>query len=64
MAIDWTHIYKKYKGLWVALQSDEKTVISSGKTGKEAWDQALKKGFEKPILTKMPSKLSTFIGSL
>lgn len=64
MAIDWTHIYKKYKGLWVALQSDEKTVISSGKTGKEAWDRAVKKGFEKPILAKMPSKLSTFVGSM
>ncbi len=62
MAIDWTHIYKKYKGSWVALQSDEKTVISSGKTAKEAWDKALKKGFKKPILTQMPERLIPYVG--
>ena len=63
MAIDWTHIYKKYKGLWVALKDDEVTVISSGKSAKEAWDKALKKGFQKPILTRMPEKLLPFVGS-
>lgn len=63
MAIDWTHIYKKYKGLWVALKSDEVTVITSGKSAKETWDKARKKGFKKPILTRMPEKLLPFIGS-
>lgn len=63
MAIDWTRIYKKYKGLWVALKDDEITVISSGKNAKEAWDKAQKKGFVKPILTKMPASLITYIGS-
>ena len=29
MAIDWTKIYQKYKGKWVALKSDEKTVINA-----------------------------------
>lgn len=43
MAIDWTHIYKKYKGLWVALKDDEVTVISSGKTLDEAAQKAEKK---------------------
>ncbi len=62
MAIDWTKIYKKYKGLWVALKSDEKTVIASGKTAKQAWDIAQKKGFLKPILTRMPPKLITYVG--
>ena len=63
MAIDWTKIYKKYKGLWVALEDDEKTVISSGKTAREAWDKARKKGYEKPILSHMPDKLVTYVGS-
>jgi len=63
MAIDWTHIYKKYNGLWVALAKDEQTVLASGKTAKEAWDKALKKGFKKPILTHMPEKLLPFVGS-
>ncbi|MBI2337557.1 MAG: hypothetical protein HY429_00935 [Candidatus Levybacteria bacterium] len=62
MAIDWTKIYKKYKGLWVALQEDEKTVIASGNTAKETWDKARKKGFLKPILTRMPPKLIPYVG--
>ena len=62
-AIDWSGIYKKYKGKWVALGQDEQTVLASGKTAKEAWDRALKKGFQKPILTRMPEKLFPFVGS-
>ncbi len=61
-AIDWSGIYKNYKGLWVALAKDEQTVLASGKTAKEAWDRALKKGFKKPILTRMPTKLITYVG--
>ncbi len=64
MAIDWTHIYKKYKGLWVALADDEITVLASGKTAKEAWDRALKKGFKKPILMGVPEKLTYFVGNI
>ena len=62
MAIDWTKIFQKYKGSWVALKSDEKTVVASGKTAKEAWDQAQKKGFKKPILAHMPAKLISYVG--
>ena len=61
-AIDWTNIYKKYKGLWVALKSDEETVLSSGKTAKEAFDKAIEQGYKKPILTHVPSKLDTYVG--
>lgn len=62
MAINWTKIYKKYRGLWVALEDDERTVIASGKTAKEAWTKAQDKGFKKPILTRMPEKLVTYVG--
>lgn len=62
-AIDWSGIYKKYKGLWVALKQDEVTVLASGKTAKEVWTKARKSGYEKPILTKMPSELITYVGS-
>lgn len=62
MAIDWTTIYEKYKGLWVALLDDEVTVVGSGKTAKEAWEDAQKKGYKKPILTRMPEKLVTYVG--
>jgi hypothetical protein len=45
------------------LQSDEITVISSGKTAKETLVEAQKKGFEAPILTKIPQAISTYVGS-
>ncbi len=62
MARDWTKIYKKYKGLWVALAGDEETVMGSGKTAKEAWDKARARGYEKPIMTRMPERLITYVG--
>lgn len=62
MAIDWTNIYKKYKGLWVGLKDDEVTVISAGKNAKEAWEKAQKKGFKDPILMNIPKKLTYFVG--
>lgn len=63
MAIDWTNIYKKYKGLWVALKDDEVTVISSGKTLKETSTKAEEKGFGNPIFFKVPEKLMYFVGT-
>ena len=62
MAINWTTIYKKYRGQWVALKSDEKTVVASGKTAKAAFDKARQKGYVKPILTRMPEELTTYVG--
>ena len=64
MTIDWTNIYKKYKGLWVALKDDEVTVISSGKTLDEAAQKAEKKGFKDPIFYSVPKKLTYFVGKI
>jgi hypothetical protein len=63
MAIDWTNIYKKYKGLWVALKDDEVTVISSGKTVKEVMEKSQKKGFKTPVLFRVPTKIIPYIGT-
>lgn len=63
MAIDWTKIYSQYKGLWVALKHDEQTVVGSGKTAKEALEQAQARGHTNPVLTHMPEKLVTYIGT-
>ena len=63
MAIDWTPLFKKYKGKWVALEKDETTVIGSGKTLKEALAEARTKGYQKPILTRMPTQLIPYIGN-
>jgi len=62
MAIDWTNICKKYKGLWVALKDDEKTVIASGKTVNEVMEKSQKKGFKKPILFRVPTKVIPYVG--
>jgi hypothetical protein len=61
-AIDWTKIYKKYKGLWVALKRDNKTVIASGQTLKEAVEKAKKKGYKEPILFRVPTEIIPYIG--
>ncbi|HLD25985.1 MAG TPA: DUF5678 domain-containing protein [Candidatus Andersenbacteria bacterium] len=57
MAKNWTKLFKKYRGQWVALETNEITVISSGATAKIAYNEALKKGHQKPILTHVPSDL-------
>ncbi len=61
-SIDWTHLYKKYKGLWVALMNDEVTVISSGTSLEETSKKAEKKGFKDPIFYFVPKKLTYFAG--
>ena len=63
MPIDWSKIYKKYKGLWVTLKEDETTVISSGKTPKEALETARGKGFSNPILHRVPTETLPYVGS-
>lgn len=61
-AIDWSSIYRKYKGLWVGLKDDEITVVASGKTVKEVMKKAQKKGFKHPILFRMPTKILPYVG--
>lgn len=53
-----TKIYKQYKGKWVALTPNRKTVITSGSTAKQVYDTAHKKGFKEPILTKIPTEVT------
>jgi len=62
MAIDWTKIYEKYRGLWVALATDEETVVGAGKSAREALDNAAKQGYQTPILTRMPEELTAYVG--
>lgn len=64
MIIDWTKIYNKYKGLWVALAKDEITVLASDKKASLALEGARKNGYKDPILMRVPEDLKTFVGSL
>lgn len=62
-AIDWTKIYKKYKGLWVAIKTpDEPTVVASGKTLKDTIQKAHSKGFKQPFVTQIPKKVLPIVG--
>lgn len=63
-AVDWSPIYKKYKGKWVALKDDEQTVIAAGKSLQEASRKAEKKGFKNPIFMNVPQKLTYFVGKI
>ena len=62
MAIDWTKIYKKYRGLWVALLDDERTVVGRGETLREALKEADKKGYKSPIVMRVPTKIIPYVG--
>jgi hypothetical protein len=62
MPIDWSKMYLKYKGLWVALQDDYTTVIASGPTPEAALKLAKQKGVSDPFLTRVPEKLAPFAG--
>jgi len=60
--IDFTKIFKKYPGEWVALASDEKTVLASSKKAKKALRDAQRAGISKPILFKVPKTSLAYVG--
>ena len=61
MAIDWTHLFEKHRGKWVALADDEMTVLSVGETAREAHTAALERTIL-PILYQVPETLDLFAG--
>lgn len=63
MAINWTKIYKVYKGKWIALKSDEKTVLASGTRASDVHKKATEMGYKNPILSYIPAKLIPRIGA-
>jgi len=63
MAIDWTKIYKKYKGLWVVLDEKERKVVAFDKEAKKAFEKARKKGVKIPILFKVPTEVIPYVGT-
>jgi hypothetical protein len=46
--------------MWIALLNDELTVVGSGKTLQETLLKAKKRGYEYPILARMPENLNAF----
>ena len=65
MTTNWSGIYKKYKGLWIALKSpDDLKVISFGKTLKETLKKAENKGFSSPLVTQIPKEILPIVGKI
>ncbi len=60
--LDWTDVFKRYRGKFVAFKNDRKTVVGSGNTIRSAKIAAKKKGCDDPIITRMPRTLRNFIG--
>lgn len=58
--VDLTDAFNKYKGLWVAFTKAYK-VISADKDIRKAHDSAIKKGYKRPIMFKMPLENTFFI---
>ncbi len=60
--IDYSPIFKKYAGQWVALKSDEKTVVATSRSAGKAFRKAKEEGVKEPILFKVPTKSIPYIG--
>lgn len=62
MAIDWTEMYKKYAGKWVAIDfEDEVTVVAADVDAKKAYAESAKRG-KRAILHRIPEEVIDFVG--
>jgi len=64
--LDLTKVLKPYaqENLWVALTSDYKKVAGSGKTPKEALEEAGRKGTKNPTLIQAASDYSGLVPTI
>jgi Family of unknown function (DUF5678) len=62
-AIDWTELFDKHKGKWVALKDNQRTVIAAGNDLKEVREAAIRKGHPDPIFARVPTELTYLVGS-
>jgi hypothetical protein len=62
MPIDRSDIYRRHRGQWVALKDDQITVVAAASTLEEASEEASKAGYPDAIFTKVPQKLTYFVG--
>jgi hypothetical protein len=59
---DWSVLFAKYRGQWVALADDEITVIAAASTAKAALAASTARGAPEAILYRVPDTLDTFVG--
>lgn len=61
-AINLSSIQRKFKGMWVVLTDNFSKVIAANKDAKVAYQLALKKGYKRPLLFKVPEHNIPYIG--
>lgn len=60
--IDLSRIIKKHSDEWIALTSDHKKLIASGKSLNQTLKIASKKGIKDPSVFKVPGVNTLFVG--
>jgi len=60
---DWTHLYPRYAGLWVAFSKDKERVVSSAKNLEVAIKKAKEDGLKNPLMFKVPQQMLPYVGS-
>ena len=61
-AIDWTDMYQRYKGQWVAIDArDETTVVAAGSDARQVFEESQRSG-TRAILHRIPEKIVDFVG--
>lgn len=60
---DWTRLYPKYAGMWVAFAQDKETVVSSAKNLEIAIRKAKEDGLKNPLMFKVPQQMLPYVGS-
>ena len=61
--LDWTHLYPTYANQWVALANDEKTVVGNARSLRSAIKKARQRGFDEPLMFKVPAVMLPYVGS-
>lgn len=59
---NWSSIFKKYAGKWIALTEDESAVVTSSESAKTAFNKSRSQGIKVPILMKVPKESLPYVG--
>ena len=50
---DFVELSKDFAGQWIAIDPKKHIVVAKGESAKEVYSQALRKGVEEPLVTRM-----------
>jgi hypothetical protein len=57
MTKDWTHILTRHRGMWLAFDEDEETVLAAAKSAKQALSNAVAKASRLHCCAALPDTL-------